>query len=50
MYEGEVVQQEANREQIRTLEFAGDERFAAPEVYRHPWGRRNGVVTLNLTD
>ena len=50
MYEGEVVQQEANREHIRRLEFAGDERFAAPEVYRHSWGRRNGVVTLNLSN
>jgi hypothetical protein len=48
MYEEEVVQQEANREQIRRLEFARDERFAAPEVYRHSWGRRRGVVTLTL--
>jgi hypothetical protein len=49
MYEEEVVvQQEANREQIRRLEFTGDERFAAPEVYRHSWGRWRGVVTLNL--
>jgi hypothetical protein len=52
MYQEEVVVQEANREQIRrTLESAGEEqRFAAPEVYRHSWGRRNGVVTLNLTN
>jgi hypothetical protein len=47
MYE-EVENQEAYREQIRTLEFGEGQRFAAPEVYRHSWGRWNGVVTLNL--
>ena len=50
--EEEVVEQEANREQIRRIfDSAGDDqRFAAPEVYRHSWGRRNGVVTLNLSN
>jgi hypothetical protein len=50
--EEEVVEQEANREQIRRIfDSAGDDqRFAAPEVYRHSWGRLNGVVTLNLSN
>ena len=42
--------QEADRGQIRRLGLAGDERFAAPEVYRHSWGRRNGEFQANLSN
>jgi hypothetical protein len=49
----EVVEQEANQQQIKKLKLVGaEERQISPlsEVYRHSWGRRRGEFIANLTN